>query len=243
MALEPESGPADRFLSVFVVWVQLLFCFFVLEVFAPCVFIGCQFLLLFLWLLLVFLVPCSHQAVLMVWLQTSRAYGDSKAHLISSSSSCFILIMLSRVCLSCFYFLSFASPFVFLVHIPASLSRLNPSVQLERTCSEFVPLSWRSWSQFERAPPTAAVTEPDLYMLIISYLHLWTYSACLCVISLCNRSWLNCYKRFLVCVGSQSPGSWEKAAGGRLLFPRMFAEVFFSSKVSRVFEVVRGCLN
>lgn len=98
-----------------------LFCFvFVVEVFAPCVFIGRQFLLLFLWLLLVFLVPCSHQAVLMVWLQTGRAYGDSKAYLISSSSSCFILIMLLSVCLSCFYFLSFVSPFVFLVHIPAS---------------------------------------------------------------------------------------------------------------------------
>lgn len=76
-------------------------------------------------------------------------------------------------------------------------------------------------------------------MLIISYVHLWTYSVCLCVISLCNRSWLNCYKRFLVCVGSQSPGSWEKAAGGLLLFPRMFAshpEVFFSSKESQVFN-------
>lgn len=38
------------------------FYFFVIEVFAPCVFIGRQFLLLFLWPLLVFFVPCSEQS-------------------------------------------------------------------------------------------------------------------------------------------------------------------------------------
>lgn len=146
--------------------------------------------------------------------------------------SCFCPCV-SRASTSClsFHLLFFWSTF-------QPLSRLNPSVQLERTCSEFVPLSWRSWSQFD---PLWLLQWLNLIftMLIISYVHLWTYSVCLCVISLCHRSWLNCYKRFLVCVGSQSPGSWEKAAGGLLLFPRMFAshpEVFFSSKESRVFN-------
>lgn len=39
----------------------VLFCFFVVEVFAPCVFIGRQFLLL------VFFVLCGHRDVLMVY--------------------------------------------------------------------------------------------------------------------------------------------------------------------------------